>query len=86
MAIYFIEGREMIRLHPREELLEDMQQPDVYRIVEVMHANGYEISQQDAFCVWERQSDDYSAGWLFLPENDDELVAIILSLTQQEEH
>jgi hypothetical protein len=46
---------------------------DVERLQRVMLQNGYEADYDSAAGIWEDYSDDYAAGWLGMPEEDDEL-------------
>lgn len=56
---------------------------DIDRIVNVFADRGYEISYSDAGHAWERHSENYAAGWLILPENDDDLYAEISYLFEE---
>lgn len=51
---------------------------DVDRIVYTCNRSGYTISRHDAVAIWERRSEAWSASWLILPEDDDELIQDIL--------
>jgi hypothetical protein len=43
-------------------------------IQRVLIANGYvNAGLNDAFVLWGQYSDDYCAGWLILPDNDEEI-------------
>jgi len=46
---------------------------DVLRLQRVMLENGYEADLLSAAQIWEDYSDDMCAGWIFLPDDDDEL-------------
>lgn len=46
---------------------------DCERIVEVLEKNGYQASITDAQTLWEKHSEMYEAGWLHLPEDDDDI-------------
>lgn len=50
---------------------------DVKRIQVVLLKNGYDADLQSCASIWEDYSDSYAAGWLGLPESDDELFTII---------
>lgn len=52
---------------------------DIRRIIEVCKKYGYDISYQDAKLAWEKHSDAYCAGWLFLPEKDNDVLSCVLS-------
>lgn len=46
---------------------------DVERIVRVFAERGYEISPTEAQEAWKGYSDCLAAGWLILPENDEDV-------------
>jgi hypothetical protein len=46
---------------------------DVARIVQVFADRGCFISSEDASKAWEAESESVCAGWLFLPDDDEEL-------------
>lgn len=50
---------------------------DTERIVKVAFANGYTISLKQAEAAWEAYSDSMAAGWMRLPEDDEELWNIL---------
>jgi hypothetical protein len=52
----------------------DCQYPsDVERIVKVALAHGIELSPKEAEAAWDEHSDNYAAGWLYLPEDDESI-------------
>lgn len=51
---------------------------DVQRIVALCAANGYEITPETAYDVWKEHSESYCAAFLRLPENDNQLLSIVL--------
>lgn len=51
---------------------------DCERIVRVMKTAGFDISMRDAQRMWEEYSDGLCAGWIMLPESDED---IFLTLT-----
>lgn len=53
---------------------------DVKRIQEVLLNNGYSSLLKDCGDLWEAYSDSYAAGWLGLPEDDEELWNILENL------
>lgn len=59
------------RLH-RPEYIEDTK-----RIVKVAFENGFILSILEAEELWEEYSDSMAAGWMGLPDSDEELWAII---------
>lgn len=50
---------------------------DVKRIQDVLLKNGYSSLLKDCGDLWEDYSDSYVAGWLNLPENDEDLWSIL---------
>ena len=46
---------------------------DVQRIREVMLKRGFDIDLQSCAKFWEERSDMFAAGWLGLPDSDDDL-------------
>lgn len=68
-----------LRLRRQDSEFGDYEQ-DVRRIVRAFAASGYEISANEAYEAWQQYSDGMSAGWLFLPELDEEVFSAIFSL------
>lgn len=58
---------------------------DVFRIVDICHQKGYQISLTDAQEAWEQHSDDLAAGWLSLGDNDDEIFNTVMEYCNTEE-
>jgi len=50
---------------------------DIERIIRVCATNGFLITARDAQEAWSQYSDNFAASWLMLPEDNEELVAII---------
>lgn len=50
---------------------------DVQRIISVCEARGYVIDALTAEWAWCEYSDRYAAGWLFLPEDDEQLFSAV---------
>ena len=46
---------------------------DVVRIQRVAEEHGYEADLEACAYIWDEYSDDYAAGWLLLPEEDEDL-------------
>lgn len=46
---------------------------DVKRIQRVAAAHGVHLQFYSAKALWDEESDSMCAGWLFLPESDDDL-------------
>lgn len=46
---------------------------DCHRIQEVLLRNGYTSTLKDCYDLWSDYSYSYAAGWLYLPEEDEEL-------------
>jgi len=57
----------------------DQHSHDIQRICWVLAGRGYLIDRLDAYEAWCRHSDAASAGWLYLPDDDDELAEGVLS-------
>ena len=55
---------------------------DVRRIQDVMYKAGFPMSRQEAYDRWSDYSDSLCAGWIFLPENDGD---IVYNLTEWED-
>jgi len=50
---------------------------DAQPIVEALWRLGIEISLRDAWEAWEKHSESMAAGWLFLPDTDEEILSSI---------
>ena len=50
---------------------------DVERIQQVMVSKGYYCTLKMSASMWDEYSDIYCAGWLGLPESDEELFNIL---------
>ena len=74
----------MIRKIIKEDDYIHRHHSDVERLQRVMLQNGYEADLRSAADIWEEYSDDYAAGWLGMPENDDELWETIESRVERE--
>lgn len=59
--------------------------PDVDRIVSVLSNKGFGASRPEAVWLWEQFSESMCAGWLGLPEDDDELFASISEFFEQDD-
>lgn len=64
-----IVARRSIRLNEHQQ----RHASDVERIQRVALSHGVLLGWMDAYSLWDNHSDSYAAGWLFLPDNDDEL-------------
>ena len=51
----------------------DWEKTDSQRIRQVAAAHGVVLSLIEAHFLWTRLSDDWCAGWLYLPQDDDRL-------------
>lgn len=58
---------------------------DICRIVEALAAGGYQCGPELAEELWKKYSDGYAAGWLHLPEEDEEIVRSLCHLFETEE-
>jgi hypothetical protein len=47
---------------------------DCNRIKSVLESAGIAVSVYEAYLMWETYSDRYAAGWLFLPDSDEEIL------------
>jgi hypothetical protein len=63
---------------------EERHSSDIDRMLNVCEERGYTISRGDARRAWEDYSEVACAGWLFLPEEDDELFAILRNRCTEE--
>jgi hypothetical protein len=61
------------------------QRDDVERIVRVFALRGYEIDAMTAYHAWGRYSDAMCAGWMMLPDDDNEVFLHALSYTVEVE-
>jgi hypothetical protein len=46
---------------------------DVLRIRSVLLSNGYEADLEMCAYIWDEESECYAAGWIGLPEDDEDL-------------
>ena len=74
----------MIRKIRYEDNYQHRHQSDVERLQRVMLANGYDADLQSAAGIWEEYSDDYAAGWMGMPDDDNELWQIIQLRVEEE--
>jgi hypothetical protein len=51
---------------------------DCERIVKVLRSKGYGLSLHEAERMWESHSDSYCAGWLILPDIDQEIIDALI--------
>jgi hypothetical protein len=63
----------MIRKIENKPIQTHRHHSDVERLQRVMLQNGYEADYNDAANIWDDYSDAYAAGWLGMPEDDNEL-------------
>lgn len=47
---------------------------DCQRIQKILLAKGYEVSLHECEDMWESHSESYCAGWLILPDDDNEIL------------
>lgn len=67
----------MIKKIKQNKAYQHRHQSDVERIQQVCMRNGYEADLEDCAGIWDDYSDMYAAGWLGLPDDNDELWQII---------
>ncbi len=58
---------------------------DVSRIIQVCLKAGYVIDYSTAYTAWTWYSDSMAAGWMMLPEKDEEVLITILDYTSVKE-
>lgn len=58
---------------------------DCKRIIKVLFDRGYIIDIDTAYNAWSDYSDEYSSGWLALPDSDEELFNRVMSVVLVEE-
>lgn len=58
---------------------------EAQEIVDRLAAMGYEISLRDAHDAWEANSEAMAAGWLTLPESDEDLLREIMGFCTEAE-
>jgi len=56
---------------------------DITRIVEVCQQCGYKIDRATARKAWELYSESMAAGWMCLPQYDNDLLSIVLTHTTE---
>jgi hypothetical protein len=66
---------------PLEERFPD----DIDRMVRVLAERGHSASRADLASAWEAHSESYAAGWLSPPEEDDDLVADLMTVLAPDE-
>lgn len=57
----------------------EMYPADVDRIIRVCADKGYEILRSDAVAAWDAYSDSMCAGWMMLPDDDDDIFDTIMT-------
>lgn len=57
-----------------EQGIPDSYEKDVRRIQGVMYKAGFPMSRQEAYNRWQAYSESLCAGWIFLPEEDEDIV------------
>jgi len=58
---------------------------DCVRIKRLAEKMGLNITLEKASDIWSDHSNDYCAGWMILPKNDEEIKAIIAEKTTIED-
>jgi hypothetical protein len=64
----------MARLTPPFEEEDDYYRSDITRMVRVCREAGYTLSRSAARRIWDQHSARFAAGWLILPERDEDLL------------
>ena len=60
------------------EVYEDYQVEDARRMCEVALRHGFVLYESEALFTWRMHSQDWDAGWLFLPEDDGDLMEVMM--------
>lgn len=60
--------------------------PDVQRIYQVMTAGGVDTDLETCALLWDEYSEDYAAGWLGLPEYDEDLFDTVMCKAKSLSH
>lgn len=68
---------ELRKIRIRRATAWDDYRSDVLRIQQAFADAGYDISELEAHALWREYSEDVCAGWLFLPDNDADIVACL---------
>jgi hypothetical protein len=55
---------------------------DCKRIQQILLDHGYEASLKECQKLWQKRSDDWCAGWLILPDSDDEIWSDLESVVE----
>lgn len=61
----------------------DYKKEDLPRIMGLCNRKGVSLSHEDAVDLWDGVSSSRDAGWLFLPDSDDELWGIIVDYVNE---
>lgn len=56
---------------------------DINRMIKVCKEQFIDLAAEEAAEIWEAYSDDFSAGWLTLPDYDSELFDIIIEYAEK---
>lgn len=67
-----------MRIVPKVNRYDETYPEDVDRIVHTCRRSGYGICREDAVTIWQNRSSAWCAGWLILPEDDDDLIEAVL--------
>ena len=54
-------------------MIEEEYKTDCLRIQRICAEHGECISLDDAYHLWDKHSEMFAAGWLFLPDNDEDV-------------
>lgn len=67
-----------------EETIYDQYPGDTDRIMTACKENGIELTRKEAIEYWSRYSDMLSAGWLILPDSNEEIFNCIKPYIEEE--
>lgn len=56
---------------------------DIARIIRILAERGHTLTPKQAADAWEAYSETYFAGWLVLPEKDEDVASLILLYVNQ---
>jgi len=66
------------------EYQEDYYSEDITRMRQICHRKGFEVTREDIAEAWGNYSRKFGAGWLTLPEDDEEIFLDLLEQLDEE--
>lgn len=70
-------------LCPSDDCPSQHEAKDVERLVRILAAHGHQMTAAQAVELWEAYSETYFAGWLTLPDTDEDVARLILPFVTQ---